>query len=115
MPGFDITGPRGMGPMTGGGRGLCNPRGIRQAYAGYGFSFRGASPAWPYIGRGRGGLARCWYPGIAERGIANAAFPVATYQPSPRDELDFLKEQSDTMKYDMEAIERRIQELEKED
>jgi hypothetical protein len=25
MPGFDGTGPRGMGPMTGGGRGFCNP------------------------------------------------------------------------------------------
>jgi len=23
MPGLDGTGPRGMGPMTGGGRGLC--------------------------------------------------------------------------------------------
>jgi hypothetical protein len=27
MPGFDGTGPRGMGPMTGGGRGWCNPYG----------------------------------------------------------------------------------------
>lgn len=25
MPGFDGTGPRGLGPMTGGGRGFCNP------------------------------------------------------------------------------------------
>ncbi|MFQ5810640.1 MAG: DUF5320 domain-containing protein [Armatimonadota bacterium] len=25
MPGLDGTGPRGMGPMTGGGRGWCNP------------------------------------------------------------------------------------------
>jgi hypothetical protein len=25
MPGFDGTGPMGMGPMTGGGRGFCNP------------------------------------------------------------------------------------------
>lgn len=25
MPGFDGTGPGGMGPMTGGGRGRCNP------------------------------------------------------------------------------------------
>ena len=25
MPGFDGTGPRGIGPMTGGGRGFCNP------------------------------------------------------------------------------------------
>ncbi len=23
MPGFDGTGPRGMGPLTGGGRGFC--------------------------------------------------------------------------------------------
>jgi len=27
MPGFDGTGPNRMGPMTGGGRGLCNPWG----------------------------------------------------------------------------------------
>ena len=25
MPAFDGTGPRGMGPMTGGGRGWCSP------------------------------------------------------------------------------------------
>jgi hypothetical protein len=25
VPGFDGTGPAGMGPMTGGARGLCNP------------------------------------------------------------------------------------------
>lgn len=25
MPGFNRRGPEGMGPMTGGGRGLCNP------------------------------------------------------------------------------------------
>ena len=25
MPGFDGTGPRGLGPLTGGGRGLCLP------------------------------------------------------------------------------------------
>ncbi len=25
MPGFDGTGPMGAGPMTGGGRGYCNP------------------------------------------------------------------------------------------
>ena len=31
MPGFDGTGPAGMGPMTGGARGPCNPM-----VAGYG-------------------------------------------------------------------------------
>ena len=28
---------------------------------GCGFGFRGSSPPWPYIGRGRGGLPRCGY------------------------------------------------------
>jgi hypothetical protein len=27
---------------------------------GRGFGFRGWSPAWPFVGRGRGGLPRCW-------------------------------------------------------
>jgi len=40
MPGFDGTGPRGMGPMTGGGRGFCNPRGIGAAFRSYGVSPR---------------------------------------------------------------------------
>ena len=39
MPGFDGTGPRGMGPMTGGGRGFCNPY-----YAGAGQPSMGAYP-----------------------------------------------------------------------
>jgi len=36
MPRFDGTGPRGMGPMTGGGRGWCNPNyaGGRPAFTG---------------------------------------------------------------------------------
>jgi hypothetical protein len=50
MPGFDGTGPRGMGPMTGGGRGFCNP--YNTAY-GMGFGYR---PGFGLpIGRGRGG------------------------------------------------------------
>ena len=115
MPGFDRTGPRGMGSMTGGGRGLCNPRGIRPSYLDYGFGFRGGSPAWPYVGRGRGGLPRCWYPGASGRGAAYAMSTVASYQPAHGEELDFLKEQSKAMKRDIEEIERRIQELEKQE
>lgn len=37
MPGFDRTGPRGLGPMTGRGMGCCG-RGMRRGYGrGYGF------------------------------------------------------------------------------
>lgn len=115
MPGFDQTGPRGMGLMTGGGRGLCNPRGIRTGYLGYGFGVRGTSPAWPYVGRGRGSLPWCLYPGTLGRGAAYIMPPVASSQPEPEEELNFLKEQSKAMKRDMEKIECRIQELEKQD
>ena len=79
MPGLDGTGPRGMGPMTGGARGRCNPNfagaegypygvyggGSPYGYGrgrgggfGRGFGFRGYSPPWPYVGLGRGGLPR---------------------------------------------------------
>ena len=46
MPGMDGTGPRGLGPMTGEGRGRCNPYS-----AGAGFAFAAGRPyAWgsPY-------------------------------------------------------------------
>ena len=41
MPGFDGTGPRGMGPMTGGGRGFCSPR------MGYGYPYYGVPTGVP--------------------------------------------------------------------
>lgn len=47
MPGFDGTGPMGMGPMTGGGRGWCNPSvPYGRPYFSGGFG--------PWFGRGRG-------------------------------------------------------------
>lgn len=42
MPGLDGTGPMGMGPMTGGGRGWCNP-----LWAGY---WASAGFEYPYYG-----------------------------------------------------------------
>jgi len=62
MPGFDGTGPAGMGSMTGGGRGWCNPYNV--PYAGYG-PYRPSYPApfWGYrrplgFGRPRWGMRR---------------------------------------------------------
>jgi hypothetical protein len=79
---------------------------------GAGFGFRGSCPPLPYVGRGRGGLPRCWYPGVA------AAFPYAhsatPYAPgaAQQQELDFLKEEAEAMKQHMEDVETRIKELE---
>ena len=81
---------------------------------GRGFSFRGSSPPWPYVGRSRGGLPRCWHPGLWGGAVPYAAAGATPYWPAPNreEELGFLKNQADVMKREMEDIERRIQELE---
>lgn len=87
MPGFDGTGPAGMGPMTGGARGWCNP--YSPTYAGYGAYrspypppvrpyYRGYLPAysfgrprWGIVGRGfrgRGWGGRGWGRGRGRGG-----------------------------------------------
>jgi hypothetical protein len=95
---------------------------------GMGFGFRGSSPPWPYVGLGRGGLPRCGY--FLSGAGAPAAWP---YQQTPypfyagapttpgytpfapqmtkEQEIDFLQEQAETMKGQLEQIEARIQEL----
>ena len=82
---------------------------------GAGFGFRGSSPPWPYVGRGRGGLPRCRYPGLSGAAVPYAA--PAPYWPAPsrEEELGVLKDQADVMKRELEDIERRIRELEKKD
>ena len=98
MPGFDGTGPRGMGPMTGGGRGFC------------------AIPlpaAWPtYMGR-------VAYPpygvprGMAYYGAGPTTPDAMSFAPQMThgQELDFLKNQAQAMRERLEQIEARIQEL----
>ena len=83
MPGFDGTGPRGMGPMTGGGRGFC---------------------AIPRYGVPRG------MPGYGARPFTPGATPLAPHMTRER-ELDFLKTQAQAMKEQLEQIEARIQQL----
>jgi len=88
MPGFDGTGPMGMGPMTGGGRGFCSPWGIGAGLAGYGIP--------PRVGYG--------YPYY---GWATPFVPQMTRE----QELDFLKNQAQAMRGQLEQIEARIQQL----
>ena len=106
MPGFDRSGPMGAGPMTGGRRGLCNPATARDARAvigsyGGGFGFRGG------FGRGRGwrrgfGRGYGWLPAAAGPAVAvDSGAELAAL----RDEADYLKDSLD-------AIRRRIDEME---
>ena len=75
---------------------------------GRGFGFRGSSPPWPYVGRGRGGLPRCSYPGLS-RGVP---YGMPAFTSPGYDELDLLKNQADVLKADLAAVEQRISDLE---
>ena len=88
MPGMDGTGPMGMGPMTGGGRGFCNP-----LWAGSGY--RGAMNPWlryhgysPWAGYGYGPHPwrfRATFPygaayfGWPQRGYGASPWPFSGY------------------------------------
>ena len=80
-------------------------------YYGYGrgYGFRGSSPPWPYLGRGRGGLPRCWYPGLGGTAVPYAAPAPHWTAPTSEEELGFLKTQAEATRRQLEDIERRIQ------
>lgn len=90
MPGFDGTGPRGMGPMTGGGRGFCSPWG-----RGRGYGFTPGSSGYPYYG--------------VRQTFAGAEPPVSTM--NRQQELDLLKNQAQEIRGQLEEIEAKIQQL----
>ena len=94
--------------VTGGGE---------KMYYGYGrgYGFRGSSPPWPYVGRGRGGLPRCWYPGLGGTVVPYAAPAPHWTAPTSEEELGFLKTQAEAIRRQLEDVERRIQELEKKE
>ncbi len=82
-----------------------------------GFGFRGSSPPWPYVGRGRGGLPRCsYFFGGATGSVAvkPPAFGAAPFTPqmTGEQELDSLKNQTEMLKSQLEQIESRMRELE---
>ena len=113
MPGFDRTGPMGGGPMTGGARGLCNPAtaGRIPAYMG-GFGYgRGLGLRRGF--RGGYGPDQGWGRGY---GRGYGGYPFIGAPAAPPDtaaEIDMLKAQADYMKNSLEAINSRIDELEK--
>lgn len=93
MPGFDGTGPRGMGPMTGGGRGYCSPWGLRTGRA-------------PYWGRGWGGRGYGYGYGYG--------YPGPWFSPgfaTREQEMDYLKSEAEGLRRTLEGLEARIRDL----
>jgi hypothetical protein len=95
-----------------------------------GFGFRGSSPPWPYVGLGRGGLPRCGYffsgagasapwsyqPPYLHTGMpATPGYAPYTPQMTEEEELDYLKNQAEAVKAQLEQIESRMRDMEAED
>ncbi len=88
MPGFDGTGPNGMGPMTGGGRGFCSPRrSIPQQYTGS----RSAYYAFPRYG--------------------TYGFRPFIPRVTREQELEFLKGQAEALRDELKELETEIGKL----
>jgi hypothetical protein len=98
MPGFDGTGPRGTGPMTGGGRGFCSPWGIGATSRPYG----------RFQGRGYG--YHRWGYGYPYYGAVPTTVPFAPSM-TREQEIDLLKSQAQAVKSQLEQIESRIEQL----
>ena len=106
MPGFDGTGPRGMGPMTGGGRGYCAPE--ARPFYGYG--------AEPVRGAGRGGVpwgggrGRAWGGGRGRGWVGPYAYGPYT-APDAGQEMEALKNQAAFLTEELDRIRKRIDAL----
>jgi len=111
MPGFDGSGPAGGGPMTGRGRGRCN----FGATYGLGRSGSRASVGFGY-GRGRGYRHMFWETGLPRwaRRWSDWSGPYREPYHSRGEEVRMLKEEAETLKDDLNAIERRMNDLEAE-
>ncbi|MBC8419906.1 MAG: DUF5320 domain-containing protein [Desulfobacteraceae bacterium] len=117
MPGFNGTGPRGEGPMTGGGRGFCNPAGVGYGAgyeSGFGRGFgrgagfrRGAARGRGY---GRDFGPRAFFP-TSRGGFA----PQYGYEyPSGQGEgIDMLRAEVNSLKRALDEISQRIEASEK--
>lgn len=109
MPGFDGTGPTGIGPMTGGSRGLCNPVGKGSTYTGFRPGTRRGG------GRGRGYRNMYWATGLPGwMRPANAGFremPDSGIQAVDQ-EVHTLKNQARALEAQLAAINSRLQEIE---
>ena len=98
MPGLDGTGPMGVGPMTGGGRGFCSPWGVGTTPSRYGY------PRWT------------GYPYSYQRPYGRGFFGSRILPPTPQmtreQELAALKSESQFLSEELKQMEARIKALE---
>jgi hypothetical protein len=103
MPGFNGTGPSGLGPGTGWGQGPCGA-GRRRGFSRFGRGPRGFQPLVGEWGRPRWGW-RAYDP----RFLGPGAAPVSG---AAGDEIQALREEVASLQSKLEAIQRRLAERE---
>jgi hypothetical protein len=116
MPGFDGTGPRGEGPMTGGGFGYCTgnvqPETRPRSFGGRG-GFGRRSPGMG--GRGRGYRNRFLATGVPRWG----SYPQPVQQPTVKYdkniEMQSLETEKKALENELDAIKKRLEELHKQE
>ena len=122
MPWGDRTGPMGAGPMTGRGAGYCagfdvpgyaNPFGGRMGLGwrrGGGFGWGGRGWRHQYYATGQPGWARFGYPPAW-------AAPEAPWVAAPtrEQEVEALRQQTEFLKGELDAINKRMADLEEKD
>ena len=123
MPAGDRTGPQGLGPRTGRAAGYCagypSP-GYMNPMPGRGFGFGrgwGRGHGW---GRGRG---FGWGRGGGQFGVNPYAYGAPYYdpaygypyapEPTAKEEMDILREESEALKQQLQDIQERMKTLEK--
>ena len=126
MPGFDGTGPLGLGPRTGGGFGFCPPGPPRfgwwGAYPVFGVG-RGGIPWGGGRGRAFGGGRGWWWRRGRWFRFAHPwwGFPAyyppyssAYIEPTPEEEKTYLEEEVNALEEELNLLRERLTELEKE-
>ena len=108
MPGGNGTGPMGMGPRTGRGAGFCSGYGI----AGYANAAVRGGFNRCFGGGGRGRRNRFFATGIP--GWARAGYQAGfSSEPTAGQDRQALKQQAQYLQNSLNAINKRIEELEK--
>jgi hypothetical protein len=103
MPGFDGTGPRGQGPMTGGGQGYCmTPK--------HNFQSR----PWGFRGFGRGWKNRYFAKGIPG-GFWGRGFREIEPDISAKDKVEMLQDEANYYEREPKNIREEIDRLQKSD
>ncbi len=109
MPGLDRNGPMGAGPMTGGRRGICGRAGRPTDVPVYGGGYGRGMGFRRGFGRGRG---RNFGP--AEGGYPYPSMVATGYPAGRANEMEMLRADAEAMRQSLDAIHRRLTELEKE-